>query len=381
MSTKPEIVVVGAGIAGVMTALSLLRRGCQVTLIDRWEPGHNRASSSDYTRVLRSVHGGDELYTKWSREARLQWLELQHELGCTLFVECGALVLAGREDSSWEDATLLTFDRLGVPHVRMDVAEIEARFPQFHCRNVAYGILETESGLLMARRAVVQTAALFAREGGIIRRGRVTLDDDERPLLDGQPVGGDLVVVATGAWLGEMFRRTVRPISRIVRQDIIYTSTPEGDTRYDAGAMPCWVDHGFGGYGTPSVEGCGVKVAIAWDETVINLDEDERTVEAATFHRTRQYIRHRFPGLEGQRAVGQCACQIAMTPDTHFIIDFHPVHENVLIAGGCSGHLFKHGPVFGNFAAGVALREWGTAEVFKLSARGRLQLADSPAGR
>ena len=69
-----------------------------------------------------------------------------------------------------------------------------------------------------------------------------------------------------------------------------------------------------------------------------------------------------------------------MTPDTHFIVDFHPVHENVLIAGGCSGHLFKHGPVFGDFVAGVGLREWGTAERFRLGAGRSLSADESPSG-
>ncbi|MGB0558064.1 MAG: FAD-dependent oxidoreductase, partial [Paracoccaceae bacterium] len=36
---KANIIVVGGGIAGAMTALSLQRRGEKVTLIDRWEPG------------------------------------------------------------------------------------------------------------------------------------------------------------------------------------------------------------------------------------------------------------------------------------------------------------------------------------------------------
>ncbi len=76
-----EAVVVGAGIAGVMSALSLTRRGISVTLVDRWEPGHPRASSTDYNRVIRSIHGRDELYTRWVRQARLQWLELQEETG------------------------------------------------------------------------------------------------------------------------------------------------------------------------------------------------------------------------------------------------------------------------------------------------------------
>ena len=116
---RPEATVVGAGIAGVMTALSLLRKGCRVTLVDRWEPGHARASSSDYTRILRAIHGSDELYTRWVREARLRWLELQAEIGSALYVECGALVLAGEGHTGWEDSTFPTFERLGVPHFRL----------------------------------------------------------------------------------------------------------------------------------------------------------------------------------------------------------------------------------------------------------------------
>ena len=381
MGDRPEVVVAGGGIAGVMTALHLLRKGCKVTLVDRWEIGHSRASSSDYTRILRMIHGRDELYTEWVREARLRWLELQAEMNCTLFVECGALVLAGEGHTAWEDETIKTFEKMGVPHLRMDPDEIRMRFPQFRCADVAYGIYEPESGLLMARRAIVQTASLFQREGGILRRGRVTSDEGERPCLDGKPIEADLIVMAAGPWLGEIFRKTVRPILKVIRQDIVYTSTPECEIAYDAERMPSWVDHGYGAYGTPSVEGCGVKAAIAWTSTVIDLDGDERVVDDAAFHRTRQYLRHRFPGLADQRAVDQKACQISNTPDTHFLLDFHPEHDNVLIAGGCSGHLFKHGPVFGEFAAGVGLREWGTPERFKISSRKSLSTAESPSGR
>ena len=380
-SDKPVAIVVGAGIAGAMTALSLLRKGCATTLVDRWEPGHSRASSSDVSRILRMIHGRDELYTEWVRDARLRWLELQEEVKATLFVQCGALILAGRNHTTWEDETLRTFDKLGVPHFRIGSDELEARFPQFRCHDVEYGILEPESGLVMAKRGLVKTVELFCKEGGHLVRGRVETDADERLFLDGKRLEADIVVVAAGPWLGGLFPKTVKPVAKVVRQDIVYTSTPDGDTAFDSDRMPCWVDHGYGAYGTPSVEGSGVKAAIAWAETVIDLDDDERVVEDAAFHRTRQYIRHRFPGLIGQRVVDQKACQITMTPDTHFIIDFHPGQEGVLIVGGCSGHLYKHGPVIGDFAAGIAMREWGTPDRFKIAKRSTLSLAESPSGR
>ncbi len=380
-SKKSEVLVVGAGIAGVMTALNVRRRGYAVTLIDRWEPGHPRASSTDYTRVIRSIHGRDRLYTEWVREARLRWMELQEEVQRTLLVECGALVIATEGRSDWEDSTFATFDELGVPYFRFEPEELATRFPQFDFQGVKYGIYEPESGLLMAHRAVVETAQLFEREGGQIVRGRVTSGDSERLYLDGKPLEADLIIVAAGPWIGGLYRRTIGPLLKVVRQNIIYTSCPDSDGSFDHHQMPSWVDHGYEAYGTPSIEGHGVKAAIAWTDAVIDLDDDERVVDEATFNRTRLYIQNRLPRLAGQKAVDQKACQIAMTPDTHFIVDFHPQHENVLIAGGCSGHLFKHGPVFGDFVAGVGLEEYGTASRFKISSRKKLLDSDSPSGR
>lgn len=376
-----EIVVIGAGIAGVMTALSLIRKGHRVTLMDRWAPGHSRASSTDYTRLFRSAHGSDRMYTVWSRDARLAWIELQAELETTLYLECGALILAEAGNSSWEDATIPIFDELDIPYTKFNPDDFSFHFPQFSTRNLAYGIYEPEAGAIMAHRTIVQTVQLFEREGGQVLRKHVKTNEQEQLIVDNLPLEADLIVVCAGPWLRDLYPRTVGPILEVVRQNIIYTSTPDASTAYDADNMPCWIDHGLSAYGAPSVNGNGVKAAIYWTEAIIDLDNDDRVVDRATFVRTRIYLEHRFPGLVGQQAVDQKACQISMTPDTHFIVDFHPKYANVLIVGGCSGHLFKHGPVLGEFAAGVGLKEFGTAERFKLGTRMQLALSESPSGR
>ena len=92
-----NIQVVGGCIARVMTALELQRGGEQVTLTDRWEPGHSRASSTDYNRMIRAISGADEFYTRWARESRMRWLEMQAESGQKLMYECGAVVLATQD--------------------------------------------------------------------------------------------------------------------------------------------------------------------------------------------------------------------------------------------------------------------------------------------
>ncbi|MEM9012562.1 MAG: FAD-dependent oxidoreductase [Pseudomonadota bacterium] len=378
---RPDVVVVGAGIAGVMTALEIQRRGHRVELIDRWEPGHPRASSTDVNRIIRAISGRDEFYTRWAREARLRWMELQAEIGWTLYYECGTLILATAGHCDWEDATAETFDRVGVPYHRFTAAEVAARFPQFEAKNIAYALYEPEAGMIMAQRGVLAGLELFRRAGGTVRRGRVTTDGEERPLLDGRPIEAQRIVIATGPWMAEMFPRTIAPISAIVGINVLYTSTPDGDDSFDQSRMPCWVDHGEGSFGLSSVEGSGVKAAVVIPNEPIDLDNDERLIRRESLNRTRAYIAKRLPGLVGERVVDSKFNQVILTPDTHFVLDWHPEHENVLFAGGCSGHLYKHGPVFGQFAAGVALGDYGTADRFKVAGRKKLSPRESPSGR
>jgi glycine/D-amino acid oxidase-like deaminating enzyme len=44
-------------------------------------------------------------------------------------------------------------------------------------------------------------------------------------------------------------------------------------------------------------------------------------------------------------------CQLENSVDEHFMIQRHPGWDNVWIAGGGSGHGFKHGPVVGEYIA------------------------------
>ena len=70
---KLHVAVVGAGAFGGWTALSLLRRGCRVTLVDPWGPGNSRSSSGGESRVIRAVYGADEVYVEMVVRAFELW--------------------------------------------------------------------------------------------------------------------------------------------------------------------------------------------------------------------------------------------------------------------------------------------------------------------
>jgi glycine/D-amino acid oxidase-like deaminating enzyme len=369
MAASSDAVVIGAGIAGASTALALRRRGLDVTLIDAHEPGHARAASAGDHRILRASHGSDELYTRWSREARLRWLELGAEVGQQLFVQSGAVMLATTRHTSWEDASRETLARLGIPSFTVDVEELRIRLPLVDARGLAYGLWEPESGFVFARRALQATVALFRQEGGALRRGVASTDEHEQPLLDGRPIGAGLVVLACGAWMGGLFPRTLGRLLEVVRQDVIMVDPPAGSTGYDADSFPAWIDHGYPAYGIPAAGGYGFKAVITWRGLTVNLDRDDRIVGQTSIARTRRYLAHRFPELAQAPIVGQEVGQISNTTDTHFLIDRHPRHERVVLVAGDSGHLFKHGPVVGDHVAALALGEIDTEPRFSLGHR------------
>ncbi len=380
MAGSSDAVVIGAGIAGASTALALRRRGLAVTLVDAREPGHARAASAGDHRILRASHGSDELYTRWSREARLRWMELAAQVGQELFVQSGAVMLATAGHTTWEDASRETLARLGVPSFVADVDELRLRLPLIDPRGIAYGLWEPESGFVFARRALQATVELFRQEGGVLRRAVAGTDEHERPLVDGRPIGAAVVVIACGAWMGGLFPRTLGRLLDVVRQDVIMVAPPAGSTGYDADSFPAWIDHGYPAYGIPAAGGYGFKAVITWRGLTINIDRDDRVVSPTTVARTRRYLAHRFPALADAPIVGQEVGQIANTTDTHFLIDRHPAHPDVVLVAGDSGHLFKHGPVVGDHVAALALEEIDTEPRFGLGRRSAVAVtsADRP---
>src|SRR5262245_45968214 len=82
---KPRSAVIGAGGFGGRTALSLLRKGASVTLIDAWGPGNSRASSGGETRIIRATYGPKQQYVQMAVRALELWKENEKRWNQRLF--------------------------------------------------------------------------------------------------------------------------------------------------------------------------------------------------------------------------------------------------------------------------------------------------------
>lgn len=352
--TAADLVVVGAGTMGAWTALRARRAGWSTTLIDAFGAGHPRATSGDETRIIRCSHGADPFYAVWSREALEAWRGFGDEVGESFFVNCGALWFAYREDG-FEAASFATLTDLGIPVERLTPAEVGARWPQLAPGSITFAVYEPEAGLLMARRGVAAVARRFSDEGGRFelawaKPGRV----EGRRLLevdtgDGRRIAGGQFIFAAGPWLPRLFPDLLGDLIRVTKQDVMFVGPSAGDGRFAAEWLPCWLDYDAAFYGIPAVDGRGMKLAPDRYGPVFDPSHGERIVDPESVRLARRYLATRFPDLADAPVVETRVCQYETTPDTQFILDRHPDLDNVWIAGGGSGHAFKHGPVIGRY--------------------------------
>jgi sarcosine oxidase len=342
-----HVLVVGAGAFGSWTARWLLRRGASVTLVDQYGAGNSLASSGDESRVTRSAHGADAYYPAWQRRGLDQWRSLDP----ALFVPTGVLWLAHRDDG-FEADSLRTLERLGIPAERLGADALRARFPQIRTDDIGWALHEPEAGVLLARRAVAAVAAAVADEGGEVRIGLAQVEE-ANVLVDGRPEPADAVVYAAGPWLPKLLG-PIQGLELVVpQQEVIYFATPPGDSRFDAGSMPTWVEYDAAFYGLPSIEGRGAKVAPDWPGPFVDPDTQERRLSEERIDASRGYLRRRLPDLADRPVAEGRVCQYELTPDTHFVIDRHPTIDGAWIVGGGSGHGFKHAPVVGEYASAL----------------------------
>jgi sarcosine oxidase len=374
-----DVAVIGAGAFGAWTAYHLAHAGKRVALVDAYGPGNTRSSSGGETRVIRCGYGASEIYTRWAARSLEQWKALFGASSPPLFHQTGVLYLASPK-SGETDASLITLARAGIPHERIDRADLARRFPQFDFGRVKWAIFEPGSGVLLARRSVQLVVEAARAKGVEYIDGRVDRLNESKSgalthvdLGNGRSVGAGGFVFACGAWLPKLFPKLLGTRIFPTRQEVFYVGPPPGDVPFTAPAMPTWIDFGEEIYGIPDIERRGVKLAPDRHGRAFDPDKGERIASAAGARTVRRYIARRFPALARQPFVASEVCQYENTSNGDFLIDRHPRNANAWLVGGGSGHGFKHGPVVGQYVAEHVLSDSGPEALFSLTTKATLQ--------
>lgn len=377
MSARYDVAVIGAGVFGAWTAWHLGRRGKRVLLADAYGPGNARASSAGESRIIRMGYGADELYTRSSVMSLAMWKEFFVATGQALFHETGVLWLAGKDDARLQQ-TAETLRRCGVAFEELGRAELEKRCPQIGLDGITRGLLEPNSGVLMARRAVAALVEDAVRSGVAYRVAHIAEPHGAGAIgavktSSGERIESSAFVFACGAWLGKIFPDVLG--SRIFpsRQEVFFFGVPAGDARFAPPALPTWLFQEDEIYGMPDLEGRGLKIAVDRHGKRVDPDTQSRLASAKGAEEARRFVEQRFPGLRGAPIVETRVCQYENTWNGDFLIDRHPEMENVWFVGGGSGHGFKHGPAVGEYVAGRILGHAEEEARFSLASKETVQ--------
>ncbi|KAL3688596.1 hypothetical protein R1sor_014905 [Riccia sorocarpa] len=366
ISGEYDVVVVGAGIMGSCTAYELAKRKKSVLLLEQFDFLHRRGSSHGESRTIRITYP-EEYYTKMMVEAYDLWSQAERDAGYTVYTKTGQLDFGPRDNPSL-GALIATLQKFSIDHEILTPDHVSSRFPMVQIPAHWVAVYTQQGGVLRASKAVSMFLSLAAKHGATLRDQTKVLDVKSE--VDGVTITtsrgsvrcGKCVITA-GSWVSKLVKRMAGfdlPVVPIHTTIAYWEVDPENPDLYSS-------DRGFPVflsyeepivYGTPSLEYNGmIKVSY---HSGIPCDPDTRSV--APDHKALQdyvspwlakickgNVRHDAPVLaEG--------CIYSITPDEDFILDSLPgKDDNILIAGGFSGHGFKMAPLVGRIMADLAL--------------------------
>ena len=282
-----DVVVVGAGAFGMWTALSLVRLGARVTVVDAYGAGNSRQTSGGETRGVRTSYGDRPhglLWARWAGEAIQRWSEWDEagrdRLLPRVFFTTGDLIMR-EEVSPYIEDTRANWDTIGTSYEMLTPDEVSYRWPWIRFPNLGVAVYEPGAGVVRARRAIESVAQVFQNEGGIIRIGRASFGARSGSRLEsvtvdgGDSVSASTVIFACGPWFPKMFPQLMGNRLRISMGHVFYFAVPPGDTRFAYPNMPS--------YGVP---GCTGWPALPPDHRGFRVRTGGRPPEDPDFQRS-----------------------------------------------------------------------------------------------
>jgi glycine/D-amino acid oxidase-like deaminating enzyme len=214
-----RVVVVGAGVIGLLTAMECVRAGALVDLVDRGGIPSPRATSYDSQRVVRALHRGDATLTRAAARAPQEWLALQHRLGARFYHPVGALYAMPAEEVPSSLAML------GPAARALSARELAARYQRIRFPAGLAAVAEPLAGVVLADRALAALARWLRGQPAARlyphRRVAHVTGTGAVWLADGTILDGDRVVVAAGPWSRDLLPAALTGELTLYRQSML----------------------------------------------------------------------------------------------------------------------------------------------------------------
>ncbi|CAH0057892.1 unnamed protein product [Clonostachys solani] len=388
-----EIIIIGAGVLGLSTALALLRRPkyatSTITLIDAApELPNSSSASADTSRILRADYALKP-YTRLVSQAQKLWKDVgddgwggqdrYHDASLVFTSQPGTQGhIDGYVEESLRNVKELTKSSeygFSASQIR-DLPNKEAirRETKFPGVSGEFGYVNDNCGWVKADACVNFVYERIQQEGGKRTRirpnsrvGRLLYDRDATrccgvELFDGCQLSASLVILAAGAWTPSLVDLSGQamatgqvlaylPINeqeqRALKSSPIYFNVSRGMFMIPPHNRELKLGrHGFG-YQNPTEvtfyapDGKETRAMVSTPVTDMPIPGE---AEAAC----REFLAELFPQWKNRKFSKTRLCWYCDTPSGDFLIDYHPHVKGLFLATGDSGHGFKVFPVIGD---------------------------------
>jgi sarcosine oxidase len=361
MSDRYDVAVLGLGAVGAATAWRAAARGATVLGVEQFTPGHARGSSHGGSRIYRQTLFEGREYVPLARRALELWTDLETETGTPLFRRTGGLCIGPEDGPLVHDAVHCA--REGDVQVELlDDGELGARFPQHALLPGDVGVLEPGAGVLdpevCVRGMISQAEASGARLMLETFVDHLEYDDAGVRVHIGDTVHqARRAVLATGCWFTDLVPELDLPL-RVQRSPLVWFRGADR-VAYGPDVFPTFIRESgeLDGWGIPDVDGRGVKVGAGPSAPKPFLDhasENTRPIGPEDTAPAERFVAGAFPGLE-PREVDALPCMNSKSPDGDFVIGSPAAAPSLVLAGGFSGHGFKHAAAVGELCADLVL--------------------------
>jgi sarcosine oxidase len=359
---RKDVIVIGLGGFGSAALWRLAHLGTDVAGVERHGIGHHLGSSHGATRLFRIAcqeHPGLAPIALKSLEL---WTGLGDQNGQRLVSQSGCLSV-GQPDSRPVRGTVSAAAAAGLPVAELSHSELVARQPQYAgLAPTDVGVWDPGAGICYPERNIrAQTAAAERLGADVYPHTMVTGIEAGRDGVTVHTPTVDMraaqVVVAAGAWLGSL----VPELSLAPRRTPQYWFRPRDpeSKEFTLDRFPAfiWERHdGAGLWGHGSADDHGIKIGLEpafSDRTAIDPEEMDRYIHLDTdVDELTSQVALALPGLE-PRPAKVIPCLITDSSDGQFLVGRLPGQPQVVVAGGDSGHGFKHSAGVGELLAQI----------------------------
>lgn len=361
-----DVVVVGLGAFGSAALWRLAERGVDVVGIDRFDVGHDLGSSHGLTRLFRVACKEHPGLAPIARKSLELWTALGERYGDT-YVEQGGCLNVGAAGSSAVAGTVAAAEGAGVPVTHLDHDALLAAYPQYAASDpTAVAAFDPEGGICFPEKNVRAHGRAAAEAGARIYPGtRVTavelVDGGVRVVTPTVTFEAAQAVVAAGAWNGKL----LPDLPLTPRRTPLYWFAPRADATesFDIADFPSFVyelPDGSGLWGHGSGDGFHVKIGL-WEGAGLFSDTDPDELDRYIHPRRdvdmlAEAVAATFPQIDPV-PVKVIPCMITNSPDEQFLVGRPGGDPRLVVAGGDSGHGFKHAAGIGELLAQITVGE------------------------